>query len=162
MTRRRAPRIAVLAWTVATRVHDGRPYARDLGASPGLRTVVEGRAATWRLDAGPDDLEDAQRYADIENARRDPAEVGAYVVLTYPRAEREPLERARREVVLRSARVRTDGDRASDCRWAAWLSANAEGVSPERAREIESALLRDGFYEEPGGGSAGFRLEVVL
>ena len=79
----------VIAWTVTEHVYDGRPYARDLGARPGMRQVRVGKACMWLNRGTTDDLKKAKAYAAVENA----------MVFCYPPSERAPLARARREAV---------------------------------------------------------------
>lgn len=60
-----------------------------------------------------------------------------------------------------AAIIRTDGDPELDCTWAEWRAFNAEGFDADGFAEIESVLAAEGVYEEPAGGVAGFRLEVI-
>lgn len=78
----------VIAWTVAE-VEIVRARRIDLGEHPVTRAVQSPRAAMW-LNAGTqDDLRKARDYATREG----------YAVFTYV-GEREPLARARREILL--------------------------------------------------------------
>lgn len=92
----------VVAWTVESRVFDGRPFAADLGARPGLKTIREGRACIWRNRGSEADVVKARAYAETENTKRGEGE-GPILVFIYPTSEKEPLDRARREVSSKAA-----------------------------------------------------------
>lgn len=64
----------VIAWTITTQVYDGKPYAADLGARPGMKTVVEPKAVVWCLDGGDDDVRKANDFAQRENRSLDDGE----------------------------------------------------------------------------------------
>jgi len=89
----------VVAWAVETVVFDGRSYAADLGARPGVRKASEARACIWLNRASPADVECAKTYAAKENTKRSEGE-GPISVFVYPTSEKNPLDRARREVLL--------------------------------------------------------------
>jgi hypothetical protein len=82
--------IIVLAWTVEDRVWDGEPYARDLGAAPGWKTVQRPLACVW-LNKGTE--------ADMAKAKAHAAQEGAQV-LTFPEGTEDPLGLAREVIFL--------------------------------------------------------------
>lgn len=82
----------VLAWTVEEREWDGTPFARDLGASPCIRVVKKPRAAVW-CRGGDAEVETAQAYLDSDSDMADGR------VYTYPLTEKDPLGRARGDIM---------------------------------------------------------------
>lgn len=88
----RSPKCIVVAWTTQEQEFDGRPFARDLGALPGLREVTKPHACVW-LNKGSDaDIEKAQAFI-----ASDAPDTGR--VFVYPTNEKDPLGRARREIL---------------------------------------------------------------
>lgn len=82
----------VVAWTSQEQEFDGRPFARDLGARPGLREVTKAHSCVW-LNKGTDaDIEKARLH--IESAH---PETGR--VFVYPVGEPDPIHRSRREIL---------------------------------------------------------------
>lgn len=94
-------RTIVIAWTVRTSVHDGRPYAADLGQRPGMRTVWEPRACTWTLSGGTGELLKAGTFCARENRSMDSASETPRTVFSYPTSTRDPLGAARRDVMIK-------------------------------------------------------------
>lgn len=87
----RAPKVQiVVAWADVAMEWDGRPYARDMGARPGMRAVTIGKACMW-LNRGTD--------GDVEKAKAYAATKPGYRVFVYPTSERDPLGRAKAAVV---------------------------------------------------------------
>jgi len=89
--------ICVVAWT-AEDFAVVRERRADLGERPELRAVTVGRAAMWLNRATPADVAKARDYAERGTGDGTPM-----VVFTYPVTEKDPLGRARREVL-------TDGE----------------------------------------------------
>ncbi len=59
----------VVAWVVEQMVHDGRPFARDLGQRPGMRAERVGVACMW-LNAGTEeDVKKARAYCADASSR---------------------------------------------------------------------------------------------
>jgi hypothetical protein len=81
--------IAVVAWRT-TEVEVVRARRTDLGERPITRAVEVGHAAVWLNRATPADVEKARVFAAQEEGRR---------VFCYPTSERDPLGRARKEVL---------------------------------------------------------------
>lgn len=80
--------LIVVAW-VEEEVEVVRARRTDLGEAPVTRTVSVGKAVVWLRRGGATDVEKARAYALPEGKR----------VFTYPKSEKDPLGRARREVV---------------------------------------------------------------
>lgn len=95
----------VIAWTVTESVYDGKPYARDLGARPGFRLEVQGRAAMWLRRGTAADVAKAKAYAETETAKNTDTARGPVQVFTFPTSEAEPLEAARRAVVAAAKKI---------------------------------------------------------
>jgi len=84
-------RWVVIAWTETVWRYEGRPFAADLGALPGMVEVTEGRACVWLRDGTEVDVEEARAYLDKTHPDG--------WVICYPRTEKEPLIRARAEIL---------------------------------------------------------------
>lgn len=82
----------VIAWVEDTVEWDGKPYARDRGAQPTMRSVRLAKACMWLQHGTALDVEKASIYASAEG----------YRVFTFDAAERDPLGVAKR-AVLRGA-----------------------------------------------------------
>lgn len=81
----------VIAWVEEVQVPDGRPFARDLGALPGMSTERVGRACVWLLKGTSDDLIKASAFVRTDHP-------GGFV-FEYPTTERDPLARARKDAL---------------------------------------------------------------
>lgn len=86
----------VIAWRTIERVFDGKPFAQDLGGFPGMKEVAVGHAAVWVSKGTESDIAKAQAYCDAENAKPDTA---PRKVLVYPASEKDPLGRAKRDII---------------------------------------------------------------
>lgn len=86
----------VIAWPDVEHVHDGQPYAADLGTRPRMVAIPTGRAVMWLRRGTLRDVERAEEYA-AEMRREDPPRLAR--VFVYETSERDPLGRARRDVV---------------------------------------------------------------
>lgn len=83
----------VLAWAEKTAlVPTGRHVMRDRNWFPEFRAEWEGRAAMWKLDGAPRDLEKARAHAATEGRE----------VYVFPPTETDPLGKAR-EAAVKSA-----------------------------------------------------------
>ena len=80
----------VTAWSEEREVYDGKPFAKDLGVAPKMRKIVVPHAAMWMNRGGPSDVEKAKKYAEKEGHR----------VFLYPTSEKDPLGRARKDVLV--------------------------------------------------------------
>lgn len=78
----------VVAWTT-DEVEVAQQRRTDLGERPILRDVKVPHAVMWLRRGGPTDIEKAETYARQEG----------YRVFTYPTSERDPLGRAKRDVL---------------------------------------------------------------
>lgn len=85
----------VIVWTETVQRYDGRPFAADLGARPGMVEITEARACVWLRGGSAKDVAKARAYLDEERPNGQ--------VLCYPLSERDPLGRARAEA-LRTSR----------------------------------------------------------
>lgn len=86
------PMIIVLAWLDEIQVFNGRPYAADLGARPGMRMQLQAKAVTWLLAGTEADVEKARAHI----KQQEPSTGRVYV---YETSEQEPLKRAREDVL---------------------------------------------------------------
>lgn len=84
----------VIAWVEAQPTWDGRPYAKDMGAHPGLRFHKEPRTVMWRRKATRKDLDGCRRHV-----RDELSEFGARI-FTYPDSELDPFGRAKADVMV--------------------------------------------------------------
>lgn len=82
----------VVAWTTKEMEHDGRPFAMDLGARPRMVEVTKAHACVWLNRGRERDIETARAYIASHEA-----ETGR--VFVYPTSEKDPLGRARREIM---------------------------------------------------------------
>jgi hypothetical protein len=74
----------------------------DLGERHKLRPIIEGKAVMWARHGNAHDISKAEAYAHSETvkAENDPWRTGYdYRVFVYPTTEKDPLGRARREIV---------------------------------------------------------------
>lgn len=85
----------VVAWTTQDMRHDGKPFASDLGRRPGLVEVTVPHACMWLNRGGEDDVLKATAYA----LAQDPV-ARVYV---YPTSERDPLGKAKADVLAGKA-----------------------------------------------------------
>lgn len=79
----------VIAKVEETQVWDGEPYARDLGARAGMKTVRTARAATWCHQGDAAELAKARKFA---------AEEG-WMVFTFPKSTDEAFAAAKRKAI---------------------------------------------------------------
>jgi hypothetical protein len=82
----------VLAWAEDTFVHDGMPYQADLGHAPRMVPCRKTSAAVWLNAGGAADLAKANAYAAADKDKQ-------VYVYTFPCAEKDPLGRARKQVL---------------------------------------------------------------
>lgn len=83
--------VIVIAWTETIMIHDGEPWAADLGERPGMVEQVKPNALVWINKGTAEHLASAQKYAAVEG----------YQVITYDSTEKDPLNRARRDILDR-------------------------------------------------------------
>lgn len=88
------PRAIVIAWITTETEWDGKPYARDLGARPGMVEIRAPHAAMWLGRGFEADVEKARAHVEREYG-------AAGMVLTYPTSEHDPLGRARAVILAR-------------------------------------------------------------
>jgi len=81
----------VLARVVEESVHDGKPYARDLGYLPKFKTVRVPQAVVWLNDGNTADVEKAHAHCAQEGQ--------GWRVFTMSTSIPDPLETARRLVL---------------------------------------------------------------
>lgn len=89
----------VIAWVVEETVHDGRPYAHDLGQRPGTRVERVARAAIWLNKGTEADVVKARAYCENPTSRSSTDPESARYAFIYPPTEKDPLGRARRDVL---------------------------------------------------------------
>lgn len=88
----------VLAWKTAEQELTGDPWRADIGERPKWKDVEKPHAAMWKARGREKDVEKARIYAD--NPSNNPTGLVGHVrVLTYPTSERDPLGRAKRDVM---------------------------------------------------------------
>ena len=73
-----------------------RARRTDLGERPDMRTELVAKAATWLLAGDATDVKKAKAYA---------AQAG-WKVFTYPTSEKDPLGRARADVLRQALRTK--------------------------------------------------------
>jgi hypothetical protein len=86
----------VLGW-VTTELEVVRARRTDLGELPDLKQVLVPKAVVWVNKGSEKDLEKAHSYAKAQKDR-------TVLVFTYPKTEKDPLERAKketREIIVR-------------------------------------------------------------
>jgi hypothetical protein len=88
----------VIAWLNEEQEFDGEPYAKDLGARSGLRTVLRPVACVWSRS----DL-NKQLSAAKEHLRKERPDGAIFV---YPSSERDPLGRAKSEILIQKGGVK--------------------------------------------------------
>lgn len=81
----------VIAWTEVVQVPDGKPYARDLGALPGLKEETVPHAVVWLLRGRQADVQKAQAHVSSEYP-----DTGR--VFTYPTDEKDPIGQAKKGI----------------------------------------------------------------
>jgi len=81
----------VLARVVEESVHDGKPFARDLGHLPKLKTVRIPQAVVWLNSGDSIDVEKAHAHCRTEGQ--------GWRVFTMSMSVADPLETARRLVL---------------------------------------------------------------
>ena len=86
------PRWIVIAWVEEVRVWDGEDYAVDLGASAKFNTERKPRVVVWLKRGHLDDLDKARAHAEAHHPTGK--------AFSYTSLERDPLGRARREILL--------------------------------------------------------------
>lgn len=82
----------VIAWTEEVQVPDGKPFARDLGALPGMKTDVVAHACVWLRKGTADDLIKASAHVRAEHP-------GNGRVFEFPTTERDPLGKAKKRIL---------------------------------------------------------------
>jgi len=81
----------VIAWITTESVHDGKPYASDLGRRPKFKDVEVAHSLCWVLSGTDSDVKTAEAYC-----RRNKLE-GAKV-FTFPLDRADVLEEGRKRV----------------------------------------------------------------
>ncbi len=84
--------LIVIAWTEVVQVWDGEPYRLCLGQQPRMVEQTQATACTWLLKGCDADVEKARTFVIGEYGSR-----GA--VFTYPVKEKDPLGRAKKEIL---------------------------------------------------------------
>ncbi len=79
----------VLAWSEVVKVHDGEPWASDLGQRPTFIPKVIANAVVWCRTQIPGDLERARSHADSLSA----------TLYFFSQNDTDPLARARKKVL---------------------------------------------------------------
>lgn len=91
----------VVAWLDEGMVHDGRPFAADLGARPNMRVQVQAKAAMWLNKGTEADIEKARAHVAKEHP--DNGRVYAYA-FTWSAGKmagpKDPLKQAREDVLM--------------------------------------------------------------
>lgn len=82
----------IVAWTEDAEEYDGKPYAADLGNRPTTKQVKKAFSATWKRDGAPEDIAKALSFM-----KRDHPDTGR--VYTYDKGEKDPLGRARKDIL---------------------------------------------------------------
>ena len=82
----------VVAWLEEGQVFNGKPYAADLGARPGMRVQVQAKAAVWINDGSVEDLEKARAFV----TKQEPKTGRVYV---YDASIANPQKQAREDVL---------------------------------------------------------------
>ena len=85
----------VLAWTDMSGLEaTGRQIVKDMNYFPEFKPCVKAHAAMWLSKGTEADIEKARRH--LESIKGDYLSARVFV---YPREEKQPLERARKEIL---------------------------------------------------------------